>query len=190
MNPPKLSVQQIQTAMHSAAQCDEQINTNKLTRSYWYLENWRDGVILAEYENGAGDHVQLFFTADGQTIIKGFDHESEVSPHAGDVYEVWPGIYDGVPAQLMDLLSNERCDVEEVTFCCWSIDGKTWLSGKASIPTEIQDGSAWLLPMLQMNADEFVEWGRSYYEDKFEIFGESAVRQVYQNMLGRDQHKG
>ena len=37
----------------------------------------------------------IFFTDDG-CLIKGFDHESEVSIHVRDEFKVWEGIYFNV----------------------------------------------------------------------------------------------
>ena len=99
---------------------------------------------MAKYDNGGGDHVFVFFTENGQAIIKGFDHESGVSPHARDEYGIWPGVYDGVPPALLHLIEDDSVEYEEVTFCCWSIDGKTWESGSADIPDDLDDGSGWL----------------------------------------------
>ncbi|WP_123042562.1 hypothetical protein [Cohnella candidum] len=39
--------------------------------------------------------------------MKGFDHESPLSPYAQDEHRVWPGIYDNVPSELLSLLEHE-----------------------------------------------------------------------------------
>ena len=130
---------------------------------------------MAKYDNGGGDHVFVFFTLDGKTLIKGFDHESQVSPHAREEYGIWPGIYDGLPPDLVSLLQDEAVEFEDVTFCCWNLDGSSWETGNAVIPEGIDDGSGALLSMVQMNADEFIEWARSYYENSFDLIGEAGV---------------
>ncbi|MEI2395654.1 hypothetical protein [Paenibacillus phytohabitans] len=56
---------------------------------------------MAKIDNGAGDHLIILFSPDG-SIIKGFDHESELSPygvktanwHKGKV-EIPKGVSDG-----------------------------------------------------------------------------------------------
>ena len=181
MKAPKLTPPQIRHAMRCAAECDSIVTSEDWLRAFWYEENWADGISMAKYDNGAGDHVFVFFSEDGSTIIKGFDHESGVSPHARDEYEVWPGIYDGVPSSLMNLLQDASVEHEEVTFCCWSVDGNTWVIGSAEIPANLDEGSSWLLDMVQMNAEEFIEWGMSYYEDGFERIGVDGVRNIYKN---------
>jgi hypothetical protein len=175
MKKPTLSPSELRRAMQCAARCDAIITSEAWLRTFLYEDHWRDGVSMAKYDNGGGDHVFAFCTDDGRVIIKGFDHESGVSPHAGEVYEIWPGIYDGVPPDLFQLLKDESVEFEDVTFCCWSNDGVTWESGSAIIPDDIDDGSGWLLPMTQMSAEEFAEWGHSYYGDKFGRIGVNAV---------------
>lgn len=99
MTTPIRSAAQIQRAMQCAARCDATVTSEDWLRAFWYHEHWADGISMARYDNGAGDHVVAFFAADGRALIKGFDHESEVSPHAREEYGIWPGIYDGVPSE-------------------------------------------------------------------------------------------
>lgn len=49
-------------------------------RYHSFVQNWDEGVCMAKIDNGAGDHLIILFSADG-SIIKGFDHESELSPY-------------------------------------------------------------------------------------------------------------
>jgi hypothetical protein len=179
MKKPRLTPSQIRFALKSATACDAIVTTKDWLRSFWYEENWQDGVDMAKYDKGNGDHVFVFFTSDGQTIIKGFDHESQVSPHARDKYEVWPGIYDGAPPALMEYVKDVSVEHEDVTFCCWSVDGASWNAGSAVIPEEIDDGSNWLMEMLQMNSEAFINWAQSYYEKNFDRIGVEGVLKVF-----------
>lgn len=179
MKPPTLSPSRLQRVLQCAARCDATLTSDDWLRAFWYEPDWLDGIAMAKYDNGAGDHVVGFFGADGKTVLKGFDHESGVSPHAREEYGVWPGLYDGLPPELWRWLQDEAAEHEHVTFCCWSVDGLAWQSGNAVLPDEIDDGSAWLLGMVQMDAQAFSEWGKSYYEDSFERLGESGVRAAF-----------
>ena len=176
---PRISPDQLRQAWRCAAECDSWITCEDWLRVFWYEPNWADGIAMAKYDNGAGDNVIAFFSIDGKAVVKGFDHESEVSPHARKVYGVWPSIYDGMPSELLALVSDEAAEYEDVTFCCWSEDGKSWKSGNAVIPENIDDGSAWLLDMIQMNATQFIEWAKSYYEKDFERIGENGILTVF-----------
>ncbi|NHZ43918.1 hypothetical protein [Massilia aquatica] len=175
MNTPKLSPAQLQHAMQCAAVCDAAVTSEEWLRAFWYHENGSGGMSMGKYDNGAGDHVIAFFTPDGKALIKGFDHESEVSAHAREEFGIWPGIYDGIPCGFLSPLQDEAAEYDHVTFCCWCEDGQTWKTGIALIPDEMDDGSDWLLGVVQMNADEFIEWGKSYYEATFDLIGEDGV---------------
>lgn len=175
MSTPTLPPPQLRLALQCAARCDAALVSEDWLRSFWYDENWSDGVTMAKYDNGSGDHVFALFMADGKALIKGFDHESEVSPYARDEYGIWPGMYEGLPPELLHLVQDAAVEYEHVTFCHWSVDGRTWQTGNAQIPEGIDDGSAWLLDMIQMNAAEFVEWAKSYYDEDFDVLGESGI---------------
>jgi hypothetical protein len=181
MRIPNLIPSRLQSALQSAARCDAAITSEEWLRAFWYEENWADEVVMAKYDNGGGDHVIAFFTMDGKTVIKGFDHESEVSPHAREEYAIWPGIYDGMPPELLKLVQDETAEYEHVTFCCWSVDGKTWKTGTALIPADIDDGSDWFLSMVQMNAEEFIEWAKDYYDEQLTCW-EKAVSSQHSKM--------
>jgi hypothetical protein len=179
MNQPSLAPQQLKRALQCAVACDALLTSDPLLRTFTWEKNWIDGVDLAMYYSGGGDSAMVFFPASGQVLIKGFDHESEVSPHARDVYAVWPRMYDDVPAALMACLADERAEQDEVTFVYWSEDGVQWCQGRADIPEDMDDGSDWLLDMLQMDADDFIDWGRDYFGAKFDDVGADAVRRVF-----------
>ena len=175
MSSPDLRPDQLRHVLLAAARCDATVTSKAWLRAFWYDENWSDGATMAKFDNGGGDHVFVIFTPSGKTLIKGFDHESAVSPHAREEFGIWPGIYDGLPAVLDSLVKDEAVEHEDVTFCCWSVDGLTWETGTAQIPEGIDDGSSWLLPMIQMGADDFIAWGKTYYGANFKRIGEKGV---------------
>ena len=170
--------------MRCAAQCVASLTSEDWLRAFRYEENWADGVAMAKYDNGGGDHVFVFFTLDGETLIKGFDHESGVSSHAREPYGIWPGIYDGLPSELITLVRDDAVEFEDVTFCFWNLDGKIWKSGTALIPEHIDDGSDRRLRMIQMDADAFIRWAKNYYED-FAQLGEDGVYKVFTEVIGQ-----
>ena len=179
MNQPTLTPQQLKRAMQCAVQCDALLTSDPLLRTFTWEENWIDGVDMAMYCSGGGDNAMVFFGVDGQVLIKGFDHESQVSAHARDVYAVWPRMYDDVPAALMACLADERAEQDDVTFVLWSEDGVQWCQGRAAISEGMDDGSEWLLDMLQMDAQGFIDWGRDYFGAKFDDVACEAVRRVF-----------
>ena len=177
---PDMSPHHLQRAWQSAARCDALMTPEESMRAYRHDPAWSNGIAMARFDNGAGDHVIGFFTAEGKAVLKGFDHESELSPHAQDEYAVWPGIYDGLPQELLDLLHDEAVDHEDVTFCCWSVDGVSWSTGTAQIAENMEDGAGWLLPMVQMDAQQFIEWAKHYYGDQFGKIGEAGLLAAFE----------
>lgn len=175
MTMPTLPPRLLQHAWRCAAACDTLAAAENGSTTFSYDPDWLPGIAMARYDNGAGDHLVGLFTSDGQAVLKGFDHESELSPHARDEYAPWPGIHDGLPQDMLALLQDEALEHEDVTFCCWSLDGHSWNTGTAQIPEQMDDGSGWLLPMVQMDAPAFIGWAKDYYGDDFSRMGESAI---------------
>ncbi|WP_308282422.1 hypothetical protein [Streptomyces lichenis] len=63
--------------------------------------------------NGSGDEYGIVFCPAG-VWIRGFDHESLMSPYARDELEVWPGVLEEVPEVFREYVvepafSDEGC---------------------------------------------------------------------------------
>ncbi|RIX46539.1 hypothetical protein D3P08_25960 [Paenibacillus nanensis] len=133
-------------------------------RRYTFDPKWDEETAVACIRNGAGDDVYIVFAPEG-VVIKGFDHESEMSPHARDDYEVWPGIYDQAPAPLIARIDADSMSREDVTFCLWREAGDaSWKTGTVDNPEGLDDGSDFLLGMIYHSAVDYVEWAQDYYE--------------------------
>ncbi|MDO3678268.1 hypothetical protein [Paenibacillus ehimensis] len=133
-------------------------------RYHTFIPNWAPNVSLAKIDNGAGDHLYVLFAPEG-VLIKGFDHESELSPHAGDEYAVWPGIYDGAPEALLAFLEDEALEKEDVTFCIWRETGDSrWRSGEVRIPEGADDGSDFLLGTICETPEDYADWAEGYFD--------------------------
>ncbi|ATF13729.1 hypothetical protein HPY27_05320 [Brevibacillus sp. HB1.1] len=138
-------------------------------RRYQFAPQWDENTTFASINNGAGDDLYILFTPEG-VIVKGFDHESEMSPHAREEYEVWPGIYEQVPPALLHRLDDEALTKEDVTFCLWreSTD-HVWKTGDVHNPQGLDDGSDFLLGMIYDIPEDYVEWAEAYYEVKVSL---------------------
>jgi hypothetical protein len=68
-------------------------------RYYSFNSKWGEGEMMASMRNGSGDEYFILFNSHG-AILKGFDHESAMSPWSAEEEKVWPGIFDGVPLSL------------------------------------------------------------------------------------------
>jgi len=94
MKLESISNSQIRSSLKACAALDIELCDDEYLRCFTFSPDWCEGVQVATYENGGGDDLVIVFSGES-ILIKGFDHESEVSPHAQDEYGVWPGMYDG-----------------------------------------------------------------------------------------------
>ncbi|MFC9624642.1 hypothetical protein ACFTXM_33305 [Streptomyces sp. NPDC056930] len=140
---------------------------------YTFDTAWGPGEEAALMENGSGDDFSVLFTPTG-VLIRGFDHESEMSPYATDGEQVWPGVIDEVPATLRQLLDepafhDEGIDAPRVTACLWRETGDTaWRADSAiAFPpgSEDPDGSGFLFHLLTDRSPEAVQ---AHFEDYYE----------------------
>lgn len=114
-------------------------------------------------EAPGGDHL-VFVSSDKASLIKGFDHESEVSPHAQNDGKIWPGIYESLPSDLLSLLGGSGEEEDEVTFCIWHTPpGSKWEIGPVQYPPDDDGGIAFLSQFLLYSKEEFADWAIDYY---------------------------
>lgn len=158
-------------------------------RYHSFVQDWGEGVCMAKIDNGAGDHLIILFSAEG-CIIKGFDHESELSPYAQDEHKVFQGIYDDVPKELLSLLEDNAIEKDDVTFCIWRKNSDTnWHKGKVEIPKGESDGSDFLVGCIFHTPEDFVEFAIGYFESLpslevvAKIYADSPITEEMINIL-------
>ena len=132
--------------------------------------------------NDSGDHLYVLMSPDG-AIIKGFDHESCLSPYQNDEEPTAESIYANVPAELLALL-DEETEKNDVTFCIWQKPGEVhWHQNSIALPaycfdsdrTQPEDGGqAFLMSYIFAGADEWYEWASIYYELREEAWDAAA----------------
>ncbi|MCX5399449.1 hypothetical protein [Streptomyces sp. NBC_00102] len=164
---------QLRAHLRALAVLDATIGDDPRFSCYTFNAHWGPKEEAALMDNGSGDDFSVLFTPAG-TLIRGFDHESRMSPYATEDEEVWPGVIDEVPAALSPLLDepaffDEGIDVPRVTTCLWWTNGDTaWHSGSAvDFPPGVEDpdGSAYLFRLLTDRTPEAVQ---AYFEDYYE----------------------
>jgi hypothetical protein len=89
-------------------------------RYYSFNSTWGPGEMMASMRNGQGDEYFILFDSHG-AIMKGFDHESAMSPWSADEEKTWPGIFDDVPEEFKSFLSEPAFSIPETTFCIWRL---------------------------------------------------------------------
>jgi hypothetical protein len=109
------------------------------------------GERVARMESATGDEWLIWFSPQG-VVIRGFDHESPVSPWRREPVEPWPGLFDGLPERLRHGPRLEIEGIESVTFCLWwDVEDPGWRAGVVAQPDAHYadpDGSGWLLAEL------------------------------------------
>ncbi|PAY00910.1 hypothetical protein CKO50_13080 [Pseudoalteromonas sp. HM-SA03] len=175
----KISNKALKLALKASAVLDIEISDDAYLRCFTYTENWVFGIDIATYDNGGGDNIAVVIK-DESILIKGFDHESEVSPHAQEEYGVWPGMYNGAPTELVEVLNDEVFEIEEVTFCIWRLDSEAiWSREAVELNNVKDDGSSWLLSAITTTPSAFIEYVESYYDGDFNQLTPEKVHDVF-----------
>ncbi|MFD9868646.1 hypothetical protein ACFXI8_02675 [Streptomyces niveus] len=151
-------------------------------RYYSFNSAWADGEEMASMRNGSGDEYSIVFSSAG-AYIRGFDHESPMSPYANDG-EVWPGVIDDVPSAFLSCAEepafSDEDHVPAVTACIWRETVETrWSHGTIDFPVghDDPDGSNRLFNLLADPSPEaYKRFAQDYYEVAVNL---AAVRHVY-----------
>ncbi|MEV4148721.1 hypothetical protein AB0J40_34045 [Amycolatopsis sp. NPDC049691] len=150
-------------------------------RYHRYDPAWAPGEELAAMRDGSGNEYSIVFTAAG-VYVRGFDHESPMSPYATDDQQPWPGVLDAVPDAFRACVAEPAfCDefgTPYVTVCLWREHRDTgWRHGAVEFPTDGDDGADWLFVLLTDPTPEaYQDWAQDYYETPVDL---DAVRHVY-----------
>ena len=164
----------------SLAMLDAIISPQWESRYYSFNSTWGSGEMMASMRNGSGDDYFLLFNAAG-AILKGFAHESPMTPYANRDYKVWPGVLDNVPTEFASFLSEPAFTLEDTTFCLWRRHADSnWQVGEIEYPSDDldPDGSDALLAILDGQAATYQEFAESYYERSVDL---SSVEKIYQH---------
>lgn len=133
--------------------------------------------MMASMRDGSGDEYFILFNSAG-AILKGFAHESPMSPYANVIGKVWAGVLDEVPVEFQGFLKEPAFSMQDTTFCIWRrYNDALWQSGKISYPKEKDpDGSEDLLQILNNNPSDYQSFAEYYYEGEINI---SSIRHIY-----------
>ena len=148
-------------------------------RYYSFNCKWDVGEQMASMRNGTGDAWFCVFATTG-AWLKGFDHESVMSPWHREPVSVWPGVLDDIPTVFAPFLREPAFSIEETTFCIWRRpDDAVWQRGSIEFPPgDDPDGSAYLLQNLDGQPESYQAWSKDYYERDVDL---SAVRWIYEH---------
>lgn len=149
------------------------------SRYYSFNSKWGEDAMLASMRNGSGDDYFILFNAYG-AIIKGFAHESPMSPYATDTGTPWPGVLDDVPTEFDDFLSEPSFSIGDVTFCLWRrYTDTSWQMGNIRYPAgNDPDGSEELLSILDGKPSTYRAFAEEYYEQDIDT---AVIEHIYQH---------
>ncbi len=126
---------------------------------------------LVRVSSGGGDEAMVWLSDRG-CVVRGFDHESPISPWAQSERQLWPGLVDGFPPAFANgpRLSITE-DVENLTFLLWWLDQGPWQVGSLS-PPDLEpinadiDGSEYLMSSFA-SEEGGLAFLSEYYEAQF-----------------------
>jgi hypothetical protein len=163
----------------SLAILDAIIEPNWEYRYYLFNSRWAEGEQMAKMDNGSGDKLYCAFGLPG-AFLKGFDHESEMSPWANEYRKIWPGVLDDVPESFKTFATEPAFEMDATTFCIWRGHQDTeWMKGRISYPEgDDPDGSRRMLAMFDGDPNTYKKWAEGYYERQI---GLSVTKKIYEH---------
>lgn len=137
-------------------------------RSFEWHPRWGRRESMGAFKDGEGNAFYAWFSPRG-AVVRGFDHESVMSPFRRDPPTPWPGIWDGLPAALASVIREPAFVPEEITFAAWNV-GRGWSCGSVKPPPRAAgaggragadaDGAKGLLGCF---AKDFARWAAGHY---------------------------
>lgn len=195
-------VESLKRLSQSLAILDAILSPDWESRYYSFNSKWSDGEMMASMRDGSGDDYFILFNSHG-AIIKGFAHESPMSPFGNEPPKVWRGVLDDVPIEFQDFLSEPAFSIEATTFCTWRrYSDSSWQIGDIAYPKELDprtieavqalqqtsgvvyptlddpDGSEELLSILDGEPSTYHGFATYYFEKEISL---SAVQHIYEH---------
>jgi hypothetical protein len=171
------SIEYLKKLTQSLAMLDAVIEPNWEYRYYSFNSKWSANEQMASMRNGQGDEWYCLF-ATSWAALKGFDHESAMSPYNREPFQVWPGVLDELPEAFSSFAAEPAFSMEDTTFCVWHIpEDSGWQRGHIDFPEGPDpDGSEWMLSRLDGRPSTYHEWAEGYYEHNINL---AAVLNIY-----------
>lgn len=172
-------VEALRRLSQSLAMLDAILSPEWEYRYHSFNSQWSEGEEMASMRNGCGDEYFLLFNAAG-AILKGFAHESPMTPYSCKPPKLRAGLFESVPKEFASFLGEPAFDMESTTFCIWRrYEDSAWQCGGIEFPEEEDpDGSQALLSLLDGKPQTYKGWAEEYYETKIP---ELAVREIYEH---------
>ncbi|MGL4695430.1 hypothetical protein [Enterococcus larvae] len=172
------TAQELKKAFLSWAAVDILLEEEYAYRIYEWIPKWTDELSFGKIDNGSGDELVAVFGPE-DCIVKGFDHESALSPYAQEEYKIYAGIYDQTPKNLLERLTDPAIEYEHVTFCFWQEAREEWKKGATVIPEGADDGEEFLTGYFHTTVMEHSAWIEDYYEIEINQKLQTLIQHVF-----------
>lgn len=172
-------IESLRRISQSLAMLDAILSPEWESRYFSFNSKWSEGEMMASMRNGSGDEYFILFNPYG-AIIKGFAHESPMSPYATQSGSPRADVVESVPNEFKDFLSEPAFSIESTTFCIWrTYKDSSWQAGEIVYPLDNDpDGSEDLLSILDEQPSTYKKFAEHYYERQVVL---SAVEHIYQH---------
>lgn len=170
------NIAQLHEIMQSLAMLDAIIEAEWDSRYFSFNAQWSSVEKMGSLRNGLGDDLFAVFSAEG-CFLRGFDHESVMSPWAKGSSGIWPGVLESVPIEFAAQVVEPAFHMSDTTFCIWRRTTDTaWSCGEIAFPEAADpDGSGWMLPLISQGTGQYATLAREYYETEIP---ESVIARV------------
>jgi len=169
----------LERIMQSLAMLDSILEKEWAYRYFSFDAHWSTHEKMGSMRNGQGDDVFAVFDAAG-AFVRGFDHESAMSPWRSPQTGVWPGVLEQVPPQFSSSLKEPAFHMEDTSFCLWRPSGaNAWQKGDIAYPAgDDPDGAIWMLSFFKDDPAVYQGFARSYYEIDVPL---DAIARIYRH---------
>lgn len=143
-------------------------------RYYSYDVNWGDMEELASMRDGSGNEYSVVF-AGGGAFIRGFDHESKLSPWQRMPPSPHVELFQGLPAEFSEYVNEESFTLGGVpafTSCFWNcgIPGETWHCGMSTgVAADEARESRLFASLLEPSPSFYVQHVQEIYEHSLDL---------------------
>lgn len=138
-------------------------------RYFLYDAHWGPSEQLASMRNGSGDEYTIVFS-DAGAYIRGFDHESPLSPWAQSPPGIVPGLVDDVPLSVRANVDEPAFTVDgilPIIVCLWrQRSDSSWHCGTPTMRdlAEEDGGAGWLFKELDGRTETYTAFAEEYYD--------------------------
>ncbi len=178
---PLPDVRSLKALMQSLAVLDSIMSPDDWDMRYFsFNAKWGRGEEMGSMRNGSGDDLFALFNRSG-CLVKGFVHESSMTPYRDNPPSIWPGLLEDVPNCFSSALVEPAFSMSDITFCIWRLhDEKGWSTGQVKFPRSTDpDGSCYLLGFFDGKPKTYQTFAEDYYETELPI---DSIRHVYQHL--------